>query len=231
MDAFAFELDAQRVRLVAFALALGAGHVEIAEELHLDLLEAVAPAAFAAAVAAVEAEEPGRDALRLCVLGFGEELADRIERADIHRGRAARRARERALVHHHHRADLVAAFDGLHAAGFVFDAFAPLAQEIPEEHIVNERALAAAAHARDAAEHAERDVHVEVFQIVLPRADDAQGVIRVSAARRFAGTGMDFASGEIVGGQRRSRGVPPFPGCFGQRAGRPCMFACRQAVR
>ena len=50
VDGFAFEFDLEGVGLVAFAFALGAGDVEVAEELHFDFLEAVAGAAFAAAL-------------------------------------------------------------------------------------------------------------------------------------------------------------------------------------
>ena len=174
VDAFPFELHAQCVRLVALAFAFGAGHIEIAQKLHLYFLEAVAPTALAASVAAVEAEEPRRDAFRFRILRFGEELPDRIERADIDRRRAARRARERALIHHHDGADLVTAFDCFHAARLVFDALAALTQQISIKHFMDQRAFPTAADAGDGAQHAERNVHVDVFQIVLSRADDAQ---------------------------------------------------------
>ncbi len=185
MDVLSLETETQRVRLVAPAFALRAGHVEIAQELHLDLFVAISPAALAATVTAVEAEKSRRESFGARVLRFHEELPDRIKRAHINSGCAARGARERTLINHDNGADFVFAFDGFHAARLILDAFAALPHEVPVKHVMHQRALAAATHAGDAAEHAQRDVHAEVFQIVLFRADDAQGLAALGRAPLF----------------------------------------------
>ena len=58
VDVLAVVAHLEDVRLEALALALRAAHVQVAQELHLDLLEADAAAAFAASVARVERERP-----------------------------------------------------------------------------------------------------------------------------------------------------------------------------
>ena len=94
VDVLVGERELERMQLVALPFALGAGHIQVAEELHLDLLEAIAPAALAAAFTAVEAEEAGRYALRLRIIRLRKERTNVIERTHKHRRRAARCARE-----------------------------------------------------------------------------------------------------------------------------------------
>ena len=52
-----------------------------------------------------------------------------------------------------------------------------------EEHLVDERGLARARHPGDAAEHAERDLHVDAAQVVLRGALDLHVSGRPPAAR------------------------------------------------
>ena len=65
--------------------AFRAADEDVAEELHLDLLEAIAAATLAAAVAGVEGEGTRGEPLRPAS-GRGEELADVIEDAEIQAG-------------------------------------------------------------------------------------------------------------------------------------------------
>jgi hypothetical protein len=59
------ELDLQRLAVVALALADVAGDVDVGQEVHLDLDDAVALAGLAAAALDVEGEAPGLVAARL----------------------------------------------------------------------------------------------------------------------------------------------------------------------
>jgi hypothetical protein len=90
--------DVERLAVVALALADVAGDVDVRQEVHLDLDDAVALAGLAAAALDVE-----REAARLVAacLGFrqaGEPFADRREGAGIGRRVGARRAADRRLV-------------------------------------------------------------------------------------------------------------------------------------
>ena len=94
----ALEQDFQRLAVVALALADVAGDVDVGQEVHLDLDDAVALAGLAAAALDVEGEAPGLVAARLGFGQAGEPFADRRERAGIGRGVRARRAADRRLV-------------------------------------------------------------------------------------------------------------------------------------
>src|SRR4029077_16423135 len=56
-----------------------------------------------------------------------------------------------------------------------------------QEDVVDERTLSRSTHAGDANEDAERNIHVDVFQVVVPRPDDAESLAvgRPPALRRF----------------------------------------------
>src|SRR4029079_14932174 len=76
------DLHVEHLGAIALTVALRATQIYVAQELHLDVLEAVARAHGATAVARVEAERAGRVlALPRERLGC-EELADRLEHTD-----------------------------------------------------------------------------------------------------------------------------------------------------
>ncbi len=81
--AFALHRDLQHLVAVAPAVAVRAAQIHVGQELHLHVLEAVAAAGRAAAVAGVEAERARRVAALLRQRLLGEELADGVERADV----------------------------------------------------------------------------------------------------------------------------------------------------
>src|SRR5439155_5842851 len=84
--------------VVAGAVAHVAGHVDVGQEVHLDLDEAVALARLAAAPLDVEGEAAGLVAARLGLGQAGEPVADHGEGAGVGRGVGARRAADRRLV-------------------------------------------------------------------------------------------------------------------------------------
>src|SRR6202012_4908314 len=94
----ALEQDFERLAVVALAFADVAGDVDVGQEVHLDLDDAVALAGLAAAALDVEGEAPGLVAARLRFGQAGEPFADRRERAGISRRVRARGAADRRLV-------------------------------------------------------------------------------------------------------------------------------------
>ena len=88
----------QHVGTIAAALALLAGDVHVLEEVHLELLEAVALALLAAAARHVEGEGARREPERLGARQPREELADLVEGLHVRDGIRARRAPDRLLV-------------------------------------------------------------------------------------------------------------------------------------
>ena len=88
----------QRLAVVALAVADVAGDVDVGQEVHLDLDDAVALAGLAAPALDVEGEAAGLVAARLGLGQAGEPVADRREGAGVGGGVGARRAADRRLV-------------------------------------------------------------------------------------------------------------------------------------
>ena len=88
----------KRLTIVSRSLADLAWHIDIGQEVHLDLDDAVAAARLAASALDVEAEAPGLVAAHLRLRRLTEELADGIEYARVRRRIRARRAPDRLLV-------------------------------------------------------------------------------------------------------------------------------------
>ena len=116
-DALALVVDLERFAVVSLALADLAGHVNIGQEVHLDLELTVARAGLAAAAAHIEAEAACAVAARLRVRGRGEEVADVVEEICIRCGVGARRAADGALVDADDLVEEFLALDSLTAAG------------------------------------------------------------------------------------------------------------------
>ena len=92
-----FEHDAA----VPFAVAVGTAQIDVAEELHLDVLEAVPAARRTAAFAGIETKRPRCIAALLRHGLRGEKFADRVERADVAGWIRTRGPAHGRLIHHH----------------------------------------------------------------------------------------------------------------------------------
>src|SRR5690606_38839356 len=182
-DVAALVVDLERLAVVAPAAADVAGDVDVGQEVHLDLDQPVALARLAAAALHVEAEPPRRVAAELGLRQLGEELPDRREEPGVGGRVRARRTADRRLVDVDDLVDVLEAVDPVVGA-----RQQPGAVEVPGEgavqDIVDERALPRSADTGHAGEGAERDVYVEVLEVVLPRAAHDQLLPVAGAALR-----------------------------------------------
>ena len=163
----------ERLAIEPRAVANGAGHFQVGQEVHLDPAHALPFALLAAAALGVEAE-PARSVAALPrLLRAGEDAADVVPHAGV-RGRvAARRAADRRLIDFDQPLELVHAAQAAMRRRPRFGAV-QLARERPGQRVDDQRALARAAHARDAHEQAQRNLDVDVLQIVGGRAAELQ---------------------------------------------------------
>ena len=100
----------QRLPVIPFPAAHVAGHIQVRQEVHLDLFHAVPLAGFAPAALHVEGEPGLPESAHLRLGAHGIELPDHVEKPRI-RGRVAPgRPPDGALVDHD---DLVELFDAL----------------------------------------------------------------------------------------------------------------------
>ena len=131
----------------ALAVAVRAAQVDVAEELHLHMLEARAAAGGAAAVAGVEAEHAGGVAALARDRRLGKELADLVPGTDIAGRVGARGLADRALVDEDRVAQPVGAEQPVVLARR-FGGLAEMPRQRRVQHVLHQRALARAGHAR-----------------------------------------------------------------------------------
>ena len=195
----------------ALAVAVGAAQVHVGQELHLDVLEAVAAAGRAAPVAGVEAEHAGTVVALDRQSGLGEQRADGVPGADVAGRVAARGLADRALVDHCHVGQVVVAEHTVVGAGRLGRLALGLAQG-RVQHVLDQRALAGAGDARHHHQVVERELDAQVLQVVCARAFEQQA----------RGVGPHVARGVAVGGQRGDLHLPAARQVLaGQRAGLP----------
>src|SRR5216683_2891804 len=198
-DRLAFEEHFQRLAVVAFALADIAGDVDVRQEVHLDLEDAVALAGLAAAALDVEGKSPGLVAARLGLGQAGEPFADRRERAGIGGRIGARGAADRRLVDVD---DLVDMFEPLDAVvrGSTLAGVVEFSRDRLVERVDQQRRLAAAGNASHAGEQPQRNFRRDVFEIVAAGVDHLDGAAMVR--RPALGNLHRQFAGEIFAGQR-----------------------------
>src|SRR5690606_14341592 len=157
---------AQRVAVEALAVAGVAGYLDVGQEAHFYGAHALAFADGAAAVAGIEGEARCIPAAHTRITGFGEELAHVVPEADVGGGAGAGRLAYGGLVDLEHPVYLFPAVDA--------DAALPRrrctrrdgAGQVVEQHFAGQGGFARARDAGDDAEAADRNLHVDVVQIV-----------------------------------------------------------------
>ena len=204
--------DLQHLGPEAPAVAVRAAQVDVGQELHLDMFEAIATAGRAAAIAGIEGEGAGA-VVTLLRQWFGrEQLPDGIEGADIAGRIGAGGLADGRLIDHHHILDQRRAAQLAQRARPLGRPAEPL-EQAGIQHILHQGGFARAGHAAQTEQAMQRQAHIEVAQIVFARAQQFEAgavaeagrciraYIRVCFGRvgRCAGA---FASEQIVGGER-----------------------------
>ncbi len=212
-DRLVAELDLQRFAIVALALADIAGDIDVGQEVHLDLQHAVALARLAAPALDVEAEPAGLVAARPAFRQFGEPVADRREQVGIGGGVGPRRAADRRLVDVDDLVELFQPLDAVVRRRHLAGAHQPARRRLVQR-VHHQRGLAAAGHAGDAGERAQRKL----------RGRSASGCCRArrpGAARCRAAPGGAAAARRCACG-RTGRRRSATSGCACTSAGVPC---------
>ena len=146
----------------------------------------------------------GRKAPRLGLGRLGEDVADLVEGLQVGHRVAPRRAADGTLVDHDHVVDLPVAVNVVEVAGLGGVLAEPPAER-RIERLLDQRALARAAHAGDQAEHAQGKLHGDVAEIVAPGAGQADPAVIGRTARAAACHAA--AAGKVIAGETVGRGL------------------------
>lgn len=199
VDVLALVLHLQGLAVVALALADVARHVDVRQEVHLHLDDAVPLAGLAAAPLHVEGEAARLVAAGARLLGAGEQLADRGEQAGVGGRVGARRAADGALVDVHHLVQVLQPLDAAIGRRGGLGRLVQLAVSDMEQGVIDQGRLAGAGDAGDAGHHPDGQVQVDVAQVVAARPLQFQPL---AGERGALGRDGDLlAAGEVVTGQ------------------------------
>ncbi len=169
----------------AATIAVRTAQVDVAEELHFHVLEPVATTGGAAAVARVEAEGSQGVATLFRLRQAHEDLADGVEGAHVAGRRGTRGPADGRLVDEHGIIDAFVALDGVMDAGDL--ARVPLEfGHGPVEDALHQGGLAGPTDAGEYHQRVQRDIDLQVLQVVFPGATDADRVFRVNTAGSLA---------------------------------------------
>ena len=199
MDRFVVQFNFQHVGLESFSFAFGAADIEIAQELHLDLFESRAGTTFATAASGIERERARGQPLRHRFRSSGEKFADPIIKTEIQNRGRSRRTRERRLIDHHDFVNSMRAADRFARADFLVARLSLGREQLPIEHVVNQRRFTRTRYTGHAGENAERKIDIDVLKVVFASAGDLHRRCRSSPLLRNRNR---FPAAQVIGGQR-----------------------------
>ena len=196
--AFALVFHFEGFAVVALSLTHFAGYVYIGQKVHLDFQDAVAFTGLAPAALDVKGE-PARTKPAHFALGQrGEQVADVGEQPGVGCGIGAWRAADGRLIDVD---DFVEVFKTLHTvepAGPDLDCAVELDGEALGDDLAHERRLARSGYAGDADKRAQGQLHIDVPEVVLPRAAHDE-LMAVAFAPLFR-DGNELLSGQVLAG-------------------------------
>ena len=187
----------QGLPVVAFALADVAGHIDIRQEVHFDLGDAVALAGLAAAPLDVETEAPRFVAPRARLLGTGEQFPYRSENAGIGGGVGAGGAADGALVDINALVDQLHATDGLVGRRGQGGSAVERAGRQWEQRAVDQGGFAGARHTGHTGQQAQGNLQGHRLQVVAAGA--AQYQLALGVGGRALCRDIDLALARQIG--------------------------------
>ena len=192
-DAHALEANLQRLAVESLSFTDGASDPHVGEEVHFEPSRAVSFASFAATAADVEAEPARLVAASLRLRQLGVEIANVVEDLDVRRWIGARRAADRRLIDGDQLVEMLDPFDLAVRAGFAKSAV-EIASQGFDQYVAHQRAFARAGNPGHADKRPERNFDIDIAEVVVFRADDAEH----RRGEQPAARGWGFVGGRSV---------------------------------
>ncbi len=168
--------DFEEFRAIAPPVAIGTTQIDIGQELHFDVFEPVAAAGRTTTVTRIEAEHAGLVGTLFRHRRFREQVADRVEGANVTCRIGTCRAADRRLIDHDHVPDQVRTVQRL-VRPCRFGGFALVFEQPWIQYVLHQRRFARSRDAGHAHQPVERDGDVDILQVVLGRTEDFQARI------------------------------------------------------
>ena len=198
IDTASLVLDRKRILLVTVAAALIADDIDRRQEVHFYHLDTGPFTSLATASCDIEREPSGSESAHFGVRRFGKQGTDIIEHTRKCGRIAPRSPADRALVDFYELVDVFDS-DNVRIRQRMHLGIVELVLQYRHQCLVYERGFAAAADSADTDKDTQREVYVNVFQVVARRATDSEHLsVPFSADSRHFDTPL---SGKIIQGQ------------------------------
>ena len=184
--------------VVALAVAGFARYVHVRQEVHFNLQGAIAGAVLTAAALDVEGESAGGVAAHFRFAGLCEQLADVVEHAGVGGGVRTRSTADGRLVHVNDLVQVFQAVNALVAAGYLLGAV-ELVRQGGVQNVVDEGGFTRAGHTGHRGEHAQREGHGHVLEVVFAGAAHGQLAFLVHGAAGCGHLNAAAASHVVAG--------------------------------
>ena len=175
-DALLLVLHLQRFVVEPLPLADRATDPDVGQEVHFELGGPVSLARFAPPISDVEAEPPRRVSAQLGLRELGIEVADLVEELHVGGRVRARGATDRRLVDVDRLVEMLQAGDLLELAG-VAESLVDVAVENFPQDVVADRTLARPTDACDTDEGPQRDLDIDVLEVVVRGPGDLDSLV------------------------------------------------------
>ncbi|CCK04027.1 hypothetical protein BN129_2780 [Cronobacter sakazakii 701] len=205
MNGLAFIFDLKRFAVIAFAFALIARHVDIRQEVHLNLDNAIALAGFTAAAAYVKAETARRIAASTRFRHAREQFTHWRKDARVGRRVRAWRAANRALIDIDNFIEMFHALNVAIRCRFGDRRAVELALGNREQRIVDKRRFTGARNASHAGKEPNRQRQGNVFEVVAARTGQLQHFFRIGFHALFRHFNLALTAHELARERFRHR--------------------------
>ena len=152
--------------IISLALAYLAGNENIRQEVHFDFQQTVSAAGFASPALHVKGKAILLIAPCLCLRALGEDFANHVKQAGVGGRIASGSAANGTLVNHD---DLVQLLHALHAAELTGAGLGSVQHpcQMLVQNLIDQAALSRSADACHAAQHPQRNFHINVLQVMF----------------------------------------------------------------
>ena len=190
----------QRLSVIAVSMADFAGDIYIRKEVHFNLDDTVSGTCFTPAALDIEGEAAFLITPCFCVIRTREQITDLVKNTCISGRIGSWRAPDRALVDADHLVQFAIPCNGVMLSHHLMGAIQFIGERLIED-LIDQRTLSRTGYAGHAGKYSERELYVDVLQIVLRCAEDCQPACRFSSCLR----NRDLqSSGQIRSGDRFS---------------------------
>ena len=167
IDIFPLVINFQSLTVVTLAVADLARHIDIRQEMHLDLDDTVSCTCLTSAALHIEAEAAFFVSSFFGIFGRSKEFSDHIEYPCVGCRIGTGRTPDRGLINIDDLVQLIHAFDSVMLSGSYRASPVQFSCQSLVYNFIDQRALSGTGYTGHTGHNAKRNIHIDMFEIIL----------------------------------------------------------------